>query len=555
MKLISWLLFSLFLVSVESYAQKYPQGYFRNPLNIPMQLVANFGEIRANHWHMGLDIRTQQKENLPVYASADGFISRVVVEPGGFGQAIYIDHPNGYTTLYAHLNAFFPALAQFVKEQQYELESWKVDLKLSPGQFPVSRGTFIARSGNTGGSAGPHVHFEIRDTKTEKVLNPLLFNFPIADAVPPTLNRLVMYDRGKSTYAQQPQLLSIPATRNKTLKVGSNSLSFAIGAVDRFSGSANPNGIYIARVSVDDKAVSEFVLDAIDYNESRFINAQIDYPLDARGGPAVQHISPLPGAARIAYHTFNSDGIIRLNDELPHKVKIEVKDAYSNMSSLQFFVQYDPALKLSPLPPASEKLVPHQVNVFERESFELFSTEASVYDTVAVSFSSAAGSADAVSDQYSFLDQSIPVHDPVTVRLKPNRQLTPAEKERIVIKNISGNKIVVQKAQWQNGWLTTKFRQFGTYQAFIDDQPPGMNSVAADLSRARSIVIRPQDNFNSIKSFRAELDGRWIRFSNDKGKVWIYSFDEHFPRGAHELKITVEDEAGNITQRLFRVTR
>jgi hypothetical protein len=555
MKFKPWFVFILFIIPFQLYAQKYPQDYFRSPLNIPMQLVANFGEIRANHWHMGLDIRTQQKENLPVYASAGGYISRIVVEPGGFGQALYIDHPNGYTTLYAHLNAFFPALGQYVKEQQYKLESWKVDLKLSPGQFAVSKGSFIARSGNTGGSAGPHVHFEIRDTKTEKVLNPLLFNFPVADAVPPTLIRLAMYDRNRSTYAQQPQIMTVSNTKNKTLRVGSNALSFAIGAVDRFSGSANPNGIYSARILLDDKPVSEFILDGIDYNETRFINAQIDYPLDARGGPAVQHISPLPGAAAIPYKTFGEDGIIRLNDELPHGVEIEVRDADGNASRVAFHVQYDPSLNLPALPAAAEKLVPGHVNIFERQDFELITTEASVYDTVAVSFSAAAGSVNAVSSQFSFLNAGIPVHDFVTVRLKPNRELTAAERQRVVIKNISGNRVFVQKAQWQKGWLIARFRQFGNYQAFLDEEPPVMNSVPADLSRARSVVIRPQDNFKSIKSFRAELDGRWLRFSNDKGKTWIYSFDEHFPRGTHELKIKVEDEAGNIIEKLFHVKR
>src|SRR5678815_5635140 len=125
--------------SLMAQQSPYPQNYFRHPLNIPMQLVANFGEIRTNHWHMGLDIRTQQKVNLPVYAAADGFISRISVEPGGFGQAVYIDHPNGYTTLYGHLNAFFPALDFYIKQKQYELQSWKVNLVLPKNLFRVSK--------------------------------------------------------------------------------------------------------------------------------------------------------------------------------------------------------------------------------------------------------------------------------------------------------------------------------------------------------------------------------------------------------------------------------
>ena len=175
------LFLSVILLSIgfTLFAQKnYPQNYFRNPMNIPMDLSANFGELRSNHWHMGLDIRTQQRENLSVYAAAEGYVSRVKVEPGGFGQAIYITHPNGYTTLYAHLNAFYPALQQYVKDQQYKLESWAVDIQVPANMFPVIKGTYIAKSGNTGGSQGPHVHFEIRDSETERCLNPLLFKFP-----------------------------------------------------------------------------------------------------------------------------------------------------------------------------------------------------------------------------------------------------------------------------------------------------------------------------------------------------------------------------------------
>src|SRR3954451_17526096 len=143
----------------------YPQGYFRNPLGIPIQLAANFGELRTNHFHMGFDIRTQQRENLPVYAAAQGYVSRIKIEKSGFGRAIYISHPNGYTTLYAHLNDFYEELNSYVKDKQYADKQWEQEIDLKPNQFPVEKGQIIAYSGNTGGSEGPHLHFEIRDTK------------------------------------------------------------------------------------------------------------------------------------------------------------------------------------------------------------------------------------------------------------------------------------------------------------------------------------------------------------------------------------------------------
>lgn len=554
-------LFSFF-VFYSLKAQTYPQNYFRHPLDIPMQLVSNFGEIRANHWHMGLDIRTQQRVNVPVHASADGYIARVSVEPGGFGQAIYINHPNGYTTLYGHLNSFFPALAKYVKQQQYEQESWNVNLAIPADLFPVKKGDFIALSGSTGASQGPHVHFEIRNTKSENNLNPLLFKFPIPDAVPPTLLRLAMYDRNISTYEQTPQLFAlrkvggIYTPASGIIRTGSDKISFAVGGYDKFSSYNHIFGIYSAKISLDGEPVSQFVLDNISYDDTRYINAQIDYLMKARGGTSVQHITPLPGATEVAYSVFNEDGAVHLNDTEPHSISIEVADANGNISKLQFKVQYDTSLKKKYSKDAGERFLPNNVNIFERDHFELYTTEKSIYDTINVAYEEKTDNVtNSVSGLFTFLSASIPVHDHVTVRIKP-AEIIPAEwKDRVVVKNICGSKTFVEKAQWQNGWYASKFREFGTYQLFIDKEPPTINAPLTNLSRASRIVFIPHDNFNSIKSFRAELDGHWLCFSNDKGRSWVYHFDEHFQRGEHELKVTVEDEAGNVTTKTWNVKR
>jgi hypothetical protein len=545
-----------------SQAQSYPQNYFRHPLDIPMQLVANFGEIRTNHWHMGLDIRTQQRVNLPVYAAADGYIARVSVEPGGFGQAIYISHPNGYTTLYGHLNSFFPALADYVEQQQYDKESWNVNLILPANLFPVKKGQLIALSGSTGASEGPHVHFEIRDTESENNLNPLLFKFPVTDAIAPVLSRIAVYDRNKSTYEQTPKVFALSKSGSnytvsgRTIRTGSDKISFAIGGIDRLNGVGFTFGIYSAKVLVDDEPVSGFVLDDISYDDTRYINAQVDYPYKAKTGVSVQHLTPLPGAQNIAYRIFNDDGMIHLKDEEPHNVDIEVKDAYGNTSRVQFKVQYDKTLAKDDSQTAGEQLLPNNVNVFEKDHFELFTTEHTIYDTVAVAYSESNNDAsNAASPLFHFLSTEIPSHDYVTVRIKPTATIPDEWKDRVVIKNVSGSRTYVEKAQRQNGWYAAKFRQFGTYQAFVDKEPPTINSPSSDLTKASKIVFTPKDNFNAIKSFRAEVDGQWLRFTNDKGRTWIYTFDEHFPKGEHELKVTVEDEAGNVTTKTWQVRR
>jgi hypothetical protein len=553
--------FFVFFLCCVCNAQFYPQNYFRHPLNIPMQLVSNFGEIRTNHWHMGLDIRTQQRVNLPVYASADGYIARVSVESGGFGQAIYINHPNGYTTVYGHLNSFSPALANYVKQQQYRQESWSINLILPSNLFPVKKGDRIALSGSTGASEGPHVHFEIRNTKTENNLNPLLFKFPVPDAVPPALLQLAMYDRNRSTYEQTPQLFSLKKvgtvyTTVNTVRTGSDKISFAIRAYDKFSAYNHTFGIYSAKISIDGQPVSEFILDNISYDDTRYINAQIDYPYKAKNGSSLQHITPLPGAQDVVYNLFSGDGNIHLRDHEFHDVLIEIKDANGNTSKIQFKVQYDKNLRETYSIGSGEKFLPNNINIFERNQFELFTTEKSIYDTITVSYNETTNNAiNAISSLFDFLSKTIPSNDLVTVRIKSKENIPSEWKERVVIKNICGEKTFVEKAQWQNGWYVAKFRQFGTYQAFIDKEPPTINSPSTNLTKASRIVFVPHDNFNSIKSFRAEVDGQWLRFSNDKGRIWIYNFDEHFPRGNHELKVIVEDEAGNVTTKVWNVVR
>lgn len=543
----------------------YPKGYFRNPLSIPMLLVANFGELRANHWHMGLDIRTQQRENLPVHAAAEGYIAKVKIEPDGFGRALYINHPAGFTTVYAHLNDFDPVLENWVKEQQYAQEAWEVELSVPPNLFPVEKGAFIAYSGNTGGSQGPHVHFEIRDTKTDRCLNPLLFHFPVADAVPPTLIRLGMYDRGRSIYAQTPQLVALKKVgsgytlaKGSLLTASMNKVSFAIGAVDRFTGSGSGNGIYSAHLFVDDVLQSGFTLDNIDYTETRYLNAQIDYRYKYSGGPYLQHLSRMPGDTSTVYELTPTNGIIYLNDSLVHTVRLEVRDAAQNLSLLQFTIQ-----KINnhqPLYTAETKLLPTHVTIFETPLFEAFTTEYTLYDTAAITYNATeTGTANAVSAAHSFLGPWVPAHDSITVRINLTKRVGNDTTDKVVIKSLSGSRTVVEKGVWLGGWVRAKFRQFGSYQAFIDNQPPTINSLGSrdtvDLRRLPRIVFIPKDNFTTINYFRAELDGQWLRFTNDKGKSWVYKFDEKFPPGVHQLKVTVEDVAGNVTTKTWYCRR
>jgi hypothetical protein len=546
-------------------AKNYPKGYFIYPVQAKIGLAANYGELRPNHYHMGLDCRTDQKENLRVIAAAGGYIAHVRIEPSGFGRAIYINHPNGLTTLYAHLNNFFPELEKYVKEQQYKLESWQVFLDIPPGLFPVTQGQFIAFSGNTGGSQGPHLHFEIRNTKTDKVLNPSLLGFPIPDNVPPTITRLAMYDRCISTYSQTPKLITLKKAGGRytispqLLITNTDRVSFAIGAADRYTGSANPNGIYEATIYYDDLAIAGFQLDNISYDETRYLNAHIDHKLKTGGGPYVEHLSRLPGYPEGVYKDGESDGIIYLEDDSIHQIKIEVKDAYGNISVLEFsikrgFINEDKYNQTS-----EQKFVPGFVNVFERDDVQVILKETDLYDSVNFIYvKKNSPLTQAVSSLHSIHTALAPVHGYFTIRLKSANDQQDAS-DKIIMQRTWGSKMDVVKPEKNGEWFTAKFREFGNFQLLVDNVPPIISPIGirdnANLSRSSQIIFTITDNMKKIKNFRAALDGKWLRFTNDKGRSFIYKFDERCQPGEHELKVSVEDEAGNETQRIFHFSR
>ena len=600
----------------------YPQGYFRNPLDFPMSLAANFGELRPNHYHMGLDIRTQHRENQPVHAAADGYVARVEIEPAGFGQAIYIRHPNGYTTVYGHLNQFFPALAAYVHQQQYRLQSWQVDLTLPPGLFPVRKGDFIAYSGNTGGSQGPHLHFEIRRTDGDINLNPLLFGLPVPDRTPPTLLRLAWYDRNEGIYEQSPHILPKFPT---LLIVPTSRISFALSTFDTQSGSANPNGIYEADLYVDHLPVIGFQMNNISYDDTRNVNAHIDYKTRETGGPFLQQLFFLSGypppsiyRAVVAAHPSSggvsteavagstvdpagqphaANGVLRLDDGRIHDVRIAVKDTYGNSSELRFRVQYRPqpaaaagstttpaapsnaATSLPAAvttPAAGKKFEPGMIDGLETPDCAFYLGERSLYDSVTIgtTVSGYPGSGlslpGGVSAVHTIGARWIPLLDPVLVRLRPVPTAQPAidstnwtgidtDTDRIVIVCFDGGQKDVRRPEWQGGWASAHFREFGNFQLVRDTIPPVIVPIGAlegaDLGHATRIAFNIKDNMGALRNFRAELDGAWLCFTNDKGLAFIYTFDEHCPPGAHTLKVTVEDVAGNRTVREYHFNR
>jgi len=267
----------------------------------------------------------------------------------------------------------------------------------------------------------------------------------------------------------------------------------------------------------------------------------------------------MPGERSGVYKVIPDAGVISLTDTLPHAVRIDVFDAAGNSSQLRFAVQYTPNFFKSPYN-ATEQLIPNEVNVFERPNFELYTTELAMYDTVNIIYSELTNvSPGSVSAKHVFLNPKIPVHDSITVRLKVNAKLTDAGAAHLVIVNKFDDKEIIQKAAWNRGWVSAQFRQFGNFQAFVDTIAPTVNAPGIgdtiNLTHATRLVYNPKDNFKKVKSLKAELDGQWLLLTNDKNLAFIYQFDDYFLPGVHQLKLTAEDMAGNVTEKTWWVRR
>lgn len=553
-----------FRLSAQSFPEKvYPRDAFRYPLDIPMKLNANFGEMRPNHFHMGLDLFTERRENLPVYAPADGWVSRIKVEPGGFGNAIYISHPNGFTTLYAHMNSFMPEVERYVNQQQYAQESWRVELYIPEGKFPVKKGTFIGYSGNTGASAGPHVHYEIRRSENDACVNPLLL-YKVYDVTPPDISRLAVYDRNQSTYEQQPRMVSLVhgtgghTISGGTLVVSSNRISFAIVATDRITGVPNNNGIYEAVVSIDDIPISGFQIDDVDYLQTRYLNAHIDYRIKTGGGAYFQHLTPLPGDRLPIYQTWKNDGAIVLKDTAVHRVHIVVKDANGNSSNLRFNVKWNGQRSSNVVNERDGRyFFPNSVNVFERDDVQVVTSEKSIYDAIRFQYTRKS-STTGYSDIHVLHHAMIPIHDYIVFRIKPNRMISEGAADRVIMVKEARGKTEVVKATEVNGMYEARFREFGEFRLEADLIAPTIAVTGVVnggvLTAAGKITCTVTDQWKKIKTFRATLNGYWIMFSNS-GSTWRYTVDEYCGTGANELVITAEDEAGNITTKTIQFIR
>lgn len=558
----SLFLFIVIIISPVNAQNNFPQNYFRSPLDITPLLAATFGEPRENHFHSGLDLKTFNKEGLPVHAVADGYVSRIKISPNGYGKAIYITHPEfgGYVSVYGHLQKFNTAIGNHTLKKQYEKESFEIDLALKGNELPVKKGDIIAFSGNSGGSSAPHLHFEIRNGITENPMNALLFGLKVQDNITPVIEELEIYFFDNPLYTPTSiKMKNVPSL----LKINADKIGFGIKTFDQSDQSDNRNGIYSLEMKMDNTTLYSFKMNEFSFADTRFANAHCDFSeYKINGSWFYKCFLSEYNELKIYDSVFNR-GIVDLSDNQLHNLEISVKDFAGNQSFLKFLVQKDVSSVKQTLSPKKIDLLPvflfgtKNKNYFQNEEINLQFPTHSFYDPFYFQYSNSdTSSNDVFSLVHHVHNFTVPLNHSYSVAIK-TKNLPESLKNKVILVCRDGKgKISTKGGNIQGESIVTTSREFGDFFVVIDTVPPNITpqniSNPKKLSREKEIRIKISDELSGIKSYRATVDGKWILMDYDaKNNLLIHHFDnDELPlrkieQGEHQLILTLQDERKN----------
>jgi hypothetical protein len=559
--MISMKLFALLFFLIFSLAGTAQNSPFTSPVKIPIFLSGNFAELRSTHFHSGIDIKTQGVTGVPIYSVAEGYISRIVVSPTGFGLALYINHTNGTTSVYGHLESFRDDIARYVKNIQYERESFRVDLQVPQNRFPVKQDEFIGRTGNSGSSGGPHLHFEIRDTKTEEPLNPLHYSFPVKDNTPPLIYSLMIAPQNEYAHVNyQAEKKTFPVVfadgkyqlqTNPVIPVY-GMVGFAIQSNDFFDGSNNRCGVYSIRMFWDGELYYSFKMDRFSFPEGRYINSHTDYEEFIHTKRRFHKTWIDPGNRLRIYDYVRNNGQLRVTDGNIHLVRFELKDLHGNTSILDFKVESKAARVERTEIPFNQLLKFDRSNRFREENIHIDFPENTFYDDVKFIWKQKPASEKFLSDIHVVHRNTVPLHNSARLSIKTEKlEKLLQEKALLVSVDTITGEISARGGKYENSWVTGDIRSFGNYAVSLDTVPPRIiplsirdKSVLTESSRIR---FRITDDLSGIKEYVGTLDGKWALFEYDaKTDMITHFFDaERFELGKrHEFVLKVTDNKG-----------
>ncbi len=556
-RFIGVLLIAIIVLAFKAEQKTYPQNYFRSPVGYDMKLSGTFGELRPNHFHAGIDIKPLKGVGDNIYAIADGYVSRVKALPNSYGNVVYIDHPNGYTSVYAHLYRYNDSIGNYVKKKQYEQEKFRVDLHPAAGEIPVKKGQIIGYMGTSGRSFGTHLHFEIRDTKTEVAINPLLFGLKINDKVKPRITQLKVYSLNPELQILDEERIDVKAGKygyyvgGDTLRMGAWRVGLALKAFDFMNGVSNWNGIYSMDMLVDDSLTYSFKMDEISFDETRYINSHCDYKERLTRRSYFNRCYRQPGNQLSIYEHIANEGVISLEKDRAKKINFIVKDSYNNTSSLQFFIRRK-AVETPEKQELYNYILPwHEQNIIYTGDFQVDFPSGSFYETEYLNYQVSREPSDGTfSPTYHIGDRMTPIHKYFTIGIVPTNLPDHLRDKAVIAACPEGMKNqCLSNHRWQGDMLLAQAREFGNYTIMLDTIAPTIkvSKISSTMSKNYRMIFKIDDDFSGIKSYRATVDGRWILMVYDeKNDQLTHKFDGRIPKGKHELLLTVEDFRGNI---------
>ena len=555
MKYIYLLILSFYSVIILSQ-NKYPQHYFEAPLKIPIYLSGTFGELRSNHFHSGIDIKTQGKEGIPIYAPADGFVSRIKVKQYGFGKALYIDHPNGFTTVYAHLKKYAPKIQEYVKKTQYEKQSYYTgNLFPSEDKFPVKKGDLIGFTGNSGSSGGPHLHYEIRDTKTEHIINPLLFGLTVKDDIKPIIKNLYAFplnDNARINKACKKTIIPIKKIDSGLYKANTTNanglIGFGIETYDQQNGTYNKNGIYSLEMQVNGTRVYYHDVETFSFAESKYINLLIDYETYGKHKKRIQKTHKVDANPLSLYKDLIDAGKITISNSENYMIEIIAKDILGNTSTLKIPVRgVDNNTLITKKDTTNFKINAKAFNTFTQKGVTIAFPKNTFYSDCFIDFS--------VEDSIAKIHEPIIPLDKKYTLTFDTSNLSYEQNQQVYIANVTKpKKEYYATTKKRDTKVFTNTKSLGSYRLKFDKKSPTITPLnfknEQNLNVLKTLQVKINDDESGINEFNAFIDNEWILMEyNHKKGILTYDFSDKMLVGyKHIFKLVVSDNVGNTEE-------
>ena len=549
--------FGIVLFSSLIVAQReYPRDYFMPPLDVPMQLSGNFGELRPNHFHAGFDLKTNQKEGLFVYAAAEGYVSRIKITHGGYGKAIYITHPNGFTTVYGHLQSGFGVFEDFIKKEQYKAKLYELEVFPKPDELVVKKREIIAISGNTGGSDGPHLHFEIRDTQSEKIINPMFFGFDsfLKDTKKPFIMGLYAYpldDNAMINQSKRRLLLTYDLLQDGDVLVekiqAKGKIGFGVVINDYDDVSWSNNGAYKLKSTVNGRMSFGYQFETFAFDESKFVNALIDYEAYKTLKIRIQKFFAKNSYPLSILKTDENYGVITVNPNDQKVCKIEVSDFQGNILKITIPIVY--SLQKVVLDEPSKKtkyfIKADRENIFSLDNVTVTFPENTFYEDFPMNFD--------IKNEIIYLYKDIvAIQNSFNLRIEDTVS-SEKDREKMFIGYFDGKKYIHYTTKRYKNTFSIYSKTLGQYKLMKDNIPPTI-SIAKSIegkwiSNQKNIELTILDDLSGIKTYEGYLNGNWILLEYEsKLKRLTHSFaDGIVTEGKNDLKVIVTDNVGNST--------